>query len=332
MLDILDAATAAALVRELTDTPGHYSFAHALIQHTAVRGSRSHPSGPGPPPGGRGARRPLRRPARVSCRRAGPPLVQRPNRPTCQSPRLLPAGRRRRPRCARPRRRPAATTPRPSTSTHDQTTQIRSLGIDLTIGLGTAQRQTGDAAFRDTLLDAARRAAALGDTERLVTAALANNRGMFSAAGTVDTDRVEILELALDRLPADHPSRALVLAKLCSELDYGSSLERRQALADEAIALARSTGDDATIVRVLNDISYPLSLPQLLEQSLARSAEALERAERVGDPVLLFWAAHDARRTRPSRRRHRRDGPLLRHRLVDRRATRSTDFELAAAP
>ena len=114
---------------------------------------------------------------------------------------------------------------------------------------------------------------------------------MFSAAGTVDADRVEILELALDRLPADHPSRALVLATLCSELDYGSSLERRQALADEAIALARSTGDDATIVRVLNDISHPLSLPQLLEQSLARSAEALERAEHVGDPVLLFWAA-----------------------------------------
>ncbi len=34
VLDILDAAAAAALVRELTDTPGHYSFAHPLIQHT----------------------------------------------------------------------------------------------------------------------------------------------------------------------------------------------------------------------------------------------------------------------------------------------------------
>ena len=133
------------------------------------------------------------------------------------------------------------------------------LGIDLAIGLGTAQRQTGDAAFRDTLLDAARRAADLGDTERLVAAALANNRGMFSSGGTIDTDRVEILELALDRLSADDPDRALVLAKLCAELTYGSTLERRQALADEAVALARSTGDDATIVRVLNDISFPLA-------------------------------------------------------------------------
>ena len=34
VLDILDAATAAALGRELTDIPGHYSFAHALIQTT----------------------------------------------------------------------------------------------------------------------------------------------------------------------------------------------------------------------------------------------------------------------------------------------------------
>ena len=34
LLDILDAAAAVALVRELADAPGHYNFAHALIQHT----------------------------------------------------------------------------------------------------------------------------------------------------------------------------------------------------------------------------------------------------------------------------------------------------------
>ena len=113
------------------------------------------------------------------------------------------------------------------------------LGLDLAIGLGTAQRQTGDPAFRDTLLGAARRAADLGDTERLVAAALANNRGWFAAAGAVDADKVEILEMALDRLSADHPDRALVLATLCAELTYGRPLERRQALADEAIAMAR---------------------------------------------------------------------------------------------
>ena len=95
------------------------------------------------------------------------------------------------------------------------------LGIDLAIGLGTAQRQTGDPAFRDTLLDAARRAAEHGDTERLVAAALANDRGWTSTVGAIDADKVEILELALERLTRRHPDRALVLATLCSELGFG---------------------------------------------------------------------------------------------------------------
>ena len=58
------------------------------------------------------------------------------------------------------------------------------LGIDLLIGLGTAQRQTGDPAFRTTLLNASRQADRLGDMERLVAAALANNRGLVSASGS----------------------------------------------------------------------------------------------------------------------------------------------------
>lgn len=79
------------------------------------------------------------------------------------------------------------------------------LGIDLAIRLGTARRQTGDYAFRDTPLDAARRAADLGDTERLVTAALASDRGFVTNVGVIDADKVEILEIALTRLP--RPSR-----------------------------------------------------------------------------------------------------------------------------
>ena len=35
----------------------------------------------------------------------------------------------------------------------------------------------------------------------------------------------------------------------------------------------------------------PLLVPTLAVQSLERSADALARAEKIGDPVLLFWAA-----------------------------------------
>jgi tetratricopeptide (TPR) repeat protein len=164
------------------------------------------------------------------------------------------------------------------------------LSLDLTIGLGTAQRQTGDAGYRGTLLGAARRAAELGETDRLVRAALASDRGFFSAAGEINSDNIEVLETALARLEADHPDRALVLALLCQELTYGSSLDRRIALADEAVAIAESSGHDAVIIRVINLLTLPLRVPPQLEQSLARTADALARAERLGDPVLLYWA------------------------------------------
>ena len=165
------------------------------------------------------------------------------------------------------------------------------LALDLVIGLGTAQRQTGDPLFRDTLLEAAHRASEFGDTERLVAAALANNRGFYSAIGATDGQKVEVLEAALSDLPARTPERALVLATLCSELAHGSPLDLRQGLAEEAESIANQSGDDATCVRVLNHLYIPLQVPQLLGPALARTADALVRAERLGDPALLYWAA-----------------------------------------
>jgi DNA-binding SARP family transcriptional activator/tetratricopeptide (TPR) repeat protein len=165
------------------------------------------------------------------------------------------------------------------------------LELDLLIGLGTAQRQTGDPSFRETLLGAAHRAADLDDTNRLTAAALANNRGILSQFGEVDLEKISILEVAADRLPRSRPDRALVMATLCQELTFSSTLERRLGLAEEAIDVAEQSCDDSTILRVLNHVANPLRVPELLEESLGRSADALLRAERVGDPVLHFWAA-----------------------------------------
>jgi len=291
LLDILDAAATAALVHEMPDTAGRYNFAHALIQHTLYedlgpsRRARAHRIVAealeelcGDRPGVRvgelarhwtNASQPVDVARAVGySRQAGDAAL-------------------------------AALAPADALGYYaqaldllaDATTADPVLEIDLAIGLGTAQRLTGDPAFRETLLGAALRAESLDDTERLVAAALANDRGIFSMLGVIDTDKVAVLEAALDRLPADHPDRALVLATLCSELTYGSTLERRRALADEAITIAESSGDDATVVRVLNRVYLALDVPSELEGSLARTADALVRAERAADPVLLFWAA-----------------------------------------
>jgi class 3 adenylate cyclase/tetratricopeptide (TPR) repeat protein len=291
LLDVLDAAASVALVRELGGASGRYSFAHALVQHTLYEGL-------GPTRRGR-AHRQVAVALEDLCGERPGARVGELARQWCNAAQPIDLAK------AISYSRQAgdaaltALAPGDALSYYAQALDRYAqdedpdpiLGLDLAIGLGTAQRQTGDAAFRQTLLDAARRAADLGDTERLVAGALASDRGFASNVGVIDADKVEMLERALVLLPSDDSDRALVLASLCAELTYGSSLERRQALADEAVAIAESSGDDAVMVRVINHVGYPLRVPPLLEQSLAWSADALLRAERLGDPVLLLWAA-----------------------------------------
>ncbi len=291
VLDILDAAAGAALVREVTEGVGRFSFAHALIQHVLYgdlgptrRATLHRVVGEaleelcGDRPGTRigelarhwGATgRPADRPKAVAyARDAGDAALSA----------LAPA------EALRYYEQARSLLPESEDSDPE-------LDIDLAIGVGTAQRQLGDPAFRETLLDAARRAADRDDTRRLVIAALANGRGWYTATGTVDQEKVDLLQLALDRLPAGHTDRALVLATMCAELTFGGTLEQRQALADEAVSIAEASGDDATVVRALNHLVFPLMVPALLEQSLAWTEEALTRAQRLGDPVLLYFAA-----------------------------------------
>ena len=291
LLDILEAAAAAALVREPAETSGRYSFAHALIQHTLSqdlgpnRRAQTHRKVAealedlyGDRSGARAgelvrhwlnATPPIDiAKAMAYARQAGDAALDA----------LAPAD--------------ALGYYTQALDLYSQTTDPDPiLGLDLAIGLGTAQRQAADPAFRDTLIDAARRAADIDDTDHLVAASLANNRGWTSVVGIVDKDKVEVLEKALDHLPGDHPDRALVLATLCSEFMYSGTFERRQALADEALIIARASHDDATLLRVLNHIFGPLMAPSAHQQSMLRTAEALRLAQRVGDPVLLFFAA-----------------------------------------
>ena len=291
LLDILDAAASVALVREVADT-GRYSFAHALIQHTLYedlghnRRARSH-------------RQVAEALENLCGDRPGARVGELARHWTCATQPIDLAkaiGYSKQAGDAALGALAPGDALRYYAQALDLYPQVADadpvLGLDLAIGLGTAQRQTGDPASRETLLTAARQAVDLGDTNRLVAAALANDRGYTSNNNATDTDKVEVLEMAVDRLPFDHPDRALVLATLCSELSYGSTLERRKALADEALVIAASSGDDATIARVLNQVLFPLLVPSMLEQQLTWTADALVRAERVGDPVLLFLMAH----------------------------------------
>ena len=297
LLDVLDAAAAAALVRELANAAGRYMFAHALIGHTLYEDL------------GPSRRALVHRQVAVALEelcgeRPGARIGELAHHwfSATQPVDVTKAiGYSRQAADAALK----GLAPDDALRYYSQALNLwaraddpdETLGLDLRIGLGTAQRQTGDPAFRDTLLGAARQAIKAGDIDRLVAATLANDRGTFSTVDTIDTEKIEVLEFALARLPADRPERALLLANLCSELTIGSSLERRKDLADEAIAVAENSGDDVTIVRVLNHVSLPLAVPSLLAWSVARTSDALVRAQRLGDPLLLCTAASGRRFT-----------------------------------
>jgi len=122
------------------------------------------------------------------------------------------------------------------------------------IGLGEAQLQTGDAAYRETLLDAARIASALADAELAARAALANNRaGVSSSFGEVDAERLAAIDRAIELDdPPNRGRRARLLALKALELQWAPDFEMRRALAEEAISLARATEDTRTLIEVLH--------------------------------------------------------------------------------
>ena len=164
---------------------------------------------------------------------------------------------------------------------------------DLLIGQGIAQQQRGDPAFRATLLRASRLARAAGDTDRLVQAVVANTRGFVSETGRVDSERVEMLDAALEAIGArDHHARAKLLATLASELTFAGDWERRKALSDESVAIANRLGDPVTLGEVLSTRFITTWTPETLEQRIADTTRELALAEEIGNPLARFRALH----------------------------------------
>jgi DNA-binding SARP family transcriptional activator/tetratricopeptide (TPR) repeat protein len=166
------------------------------------------------------------------------------------------------------------------------------LRCQLLVGIGQAQRQAGNSAFRESLLDAARMAKQLGATDLLVAAVLANSRGFVSTVGAMDAERVELLEAACDEVQDTTSSdRALLISLLALELTFEGKYERRKQLADQALAISEAVGDPAGRCGVINNIRQAIEVPETLSERLTLTAEAFELAGRVGDPVLMCLCA-----------------------------------------
>jgi tetratricopeptide (TPR) repeat protein len=290
VLERLDAAVRARLVSESVDMPGRFGFAHALVNATlsdelgATRRARLH-------------RRIAEALEELAGADPGPRLTALAHHWTAAAVRVDRAIE-----CCRLAGERALDQLAPDEAArwfaqalelHERPPDPLSR-CDLLTGLGEAQRQAGEPTFRQTLLDACRIAQAEQDGDRLARAALANSRGFESATGDVDPDRVGALRAALELLdPGSAIRRARLLALLQLELTFVADLGERRKLSDEAVELARASGDADTLAHVLWARHAVLWTPELLEEHRANAAELEAAAEALDDPVSLFWAGCD---------------------------------------
>jgi hypothetical protein len=158
-------------------------------------------------------------------------------------------------------------------------------------GLGEALRDEGDGSFREVLLAASRRALELGNVDLVVRAVLANTRGLAAVISSVDRGRVDLIEEALALVgDAPSPARARLLGQLASELTFSGQHDRRTALADDAVAMARALGDERLLCEVIVNTGYAAITGTRLRQLTDRTGEGVRLADRTGDPVLRVIA------------------------------------------
>jgi class 3 adenylate cyclase/tetratricopeptide (TPR) repeat protein len=292
LLDLLDEAVSASLLRESSEQAGRFTFVHALVEHALyedlgrTRRARLHrrvaealEEQCGDEPGERLGELASHWAAAIVSSDIAKAMHYARRAAERALEKLAPAE--------------AVRWYRSALELYDQAPAAdRTQRCELLIGLGEAQRQVGDPAYRQTLLAAAALAEELADADRLCRAVLSNSRGwVTSHAGAVDAEGVHALEAAAAALPDEDPRRAQVLAQLASELYYAGDPARCRGLAAEALQIARTAGDSTALAGTLFYAIRAIGAPDTLEQRQGLSDELVELVDGLDDPRLKFFAA-----------------------------------------
>ncbi|MEU6787010.1 AAA family ATPase [Nonomuraea angiospora] len=162
---------------------------------------------------------------------------------------------------------------------------------ELLVECGRAMWLAGDPDARQTLVRAADLARQCERSDLIVIAALGGDRGFSTISAAPDQQRIALLTEARRLVDStDLSTRALLAAQLASELIWAPDGERRFALSDEAVALARKSGDPRTLAGVLGQRSLTIIPADPLHQRHRDGDEMLEAARRTGDDLALFHA------------------------------------------
>ena len=144
---------------------------------------------------------------------------------------------------------------------------------------------TGRLHYRRAAADARRR----GDPGGLARAAL--GFAEFHRYGELDREAIELLEQALADLPdTDSAERARVAARLAVRLDPAAAGARREALVEEATAMARRLGAGDALTAALYASVLVNWRPQRSAERSAAAAEILALAPRASQDNAIVWA------------------------------------------
>ncbi|MFN8174772.1 MAG: BTAD domain-containing putative transcriptional regulator [Solirubrobacteraceae bacterium] len=161
------------------------------------------------------------------------------------------------------------------------------LRCDLLLALGDAQGRAGDAeASKRSFRDAASLAERLDLPERLAWAALGYGGRYIWDVSRDDPARLPLLEQALAAVGEDDSVlRIKLIARIAGGplRDAGFPAERRRALAEEGLAMARRLGDPGALAYALSGHIAANHSPEGAPRQVALASELLEVAASAGD-------------------------------------------------
>lgn len=134
----------------------------------------------------------------------------------------------------------------------------------------------------------------LGDVELLTLAGVMTSTGALwqsAAHAEVDPFLVDALRRALDRLPTgDDPRRCRTMLALAGEIYYGSTPQEREALCEEAVAMARRIGDPELTLTACLNAAIAVWRGGTARWRLELTTEAVGIARELGDGTSLTSA------------------------------------------
>ena len=155
---------------------------------------------------------------------------------------------------------------------------------ELLLALGDAESAGDSLAAKRTFLEAANIARRLDLPHELARAAAGYGGRMPWARAGGDDQLVPLLEAGLEAIAdSDVALRARLLARLAGALRDEHSRDRRDGLSNEAVELARRTGNLAALAYALDGRAAAIIAPDTVDECLALGTELRDVALSIGD-------------------------------------------------